>query len=316
MADCTHDPPMGNSTGPIETFLSLYDTPTRKIYERILREWCEFLFQVDIALIDATPFVGLRFCAIYRQKPGHRSNTRSEKTVRKAMVTLRHFYNFLQDGDRDAVNPFQKVVKGLPRGTEPCRRENPAIPFDKIRRLIEFPSMDDLTNRGARNTAILAALYGGGLRIREALALRLSDLRESAEGTFFVHLEKTKAGIAANQVIAPDCVGYIQSYLAIRITEGAEPHAILFTGYDDAIPNGKVIDARAFLRRFKRWCRECKIKATLHSMRSSAITKLLSDGLTYREVQEFSRHASIQMVEVYDKRVFEIDNATAKKLKL
>jgi integrase len=41
--------------------------------------------------------------------------------------------------------------------------------------------------------------------------------------------------------------------------------------------------------------------------RATAITKLLADGIPHRQVQEFSRHASIQMVEWYDKRRFSVD---------
>ena len=51
-----------------------------------------------------------------------------------------------------------------------------------------------------------------------------------------------------------------------------------------------------------------------HSARATAITKLLSDGFSHREVQEFSRHASIQMVEVYDKRRISIDDNPASDL--
>jgi integrase len=52
-----------------------------------------------------------------------------------------------------------------------------------------------------------------------------------------------------------------------------------------------------------------------HSARATAITKLLSDGMSYREVQEFSRHSSIQMVEHYDKRTWAIDKSPSKSLR-
>ena len=44
-----------------------------------------------------------------------------------------------------------------------------------------------------------------------------------------------------------------------------------------------------------------------HSARATAITRLLAEGIPHREVQEFSRHASIQMVELYDKRRIGVD---------
>jgi integrase len=54
--------------------------------------------------------------------------------------------------------------------------------------------------------------------------------------------------------------------------------------------------------------------ATPHSARATAITKLLADGIPHREVQEFSRHSSIQMVEWYDKRRFSVEQSPAKEL--
>ena len=60
---------------------------------------------------------------------------------------------------------------------------------------------------------------------------------------------------------------------------------------------------------FKHYCQVvgAGTHATPHSARATAITKLLADGIPHRQVQEFSRHASIQMVEWYDKRRFSVD---------
>jgi integrase len=52
-----------------------------------------------------------------------------------------------------------------------------------------------------------------------------------------------------------------------------------------------------------------------HSARATAITKLLADGLPHRLVQEFSRHSSIQMVELYDKRRVGVEDNPGAKLK-
>jgi hypothetical protein len=46
----------------------------------------------------------------------------------------------------------------------------------------------------------------------------------------------------------------------------------------------------------------------------TAISKLLSDGISHREVQEFSRHSSVQMVELYDKRRIGVEDNPGKKL--
>ena len=51
-----------------------------------------------------------------------------------------------------------------------------------------------------------------------------------------------------------------------------------------------------------------------HCARVTAITQLLKQGMNHREVQELSRHASVAMVERYDRRRFEIEESPSKKL--
>ena len=51
-----------------------------------------------------------------------------------------------------------------------------------------------------------------------------------------------------------------------------------------------------------------------HSARATGITKMLEQGIPHRQVQEFSRHSSVRMVELYDKRRIQIDHNPAKVL--
>ncbi|MCS6894414.1 MAG: site-specific integrase, partial [Deltaproteobacteria bacterium] len=52
-----------------------------------------------------------------------------------------------------------------------------------------------------------------------------------------------------------------------------------------------------------------------HSARATSITRLLAEGYDFRSVQAFSRHSSIAMVELYDKRRLTIEQNPALKLK-
>jgi integrase len=69
-------------------------------------------------------------------------------------------------------------------------------------------------------------------------------------------------------------------------------------------------------RLFKHYCEKAGATQFLtpHSARATAITKLLADGIPHREVQEFSRHSSIQMVELYDKRRLTVEENPGKEL--
>ncbi len=69
-------------------------------------------------------------------------------------------------------------------------------------------------------------------------------------------------------------------------------------------------------RLFKDYLRRFKLNPNYspHCARVTAITQLLKQGMNHREVQELSRHASVSMVERYDRRRFEIEESPSKKL--
>jgi len=89
-----------------------------------------------------------------------------------------------------------------------------------------------------------------------------------------------------------------------------------FTGRAGATVTSKPMSDTGLYLLFKQYCMAAGAGsfATPHSARATAITKLLADGIPHREVQEFSRHSSIQMVEWYDKRRFDVEQSPAKGL--
>jgi integrase len=89
-----------------------------------------------------------------------------------------------------------------------------------------------------------------------------------------------------------------------------------FTGKGGQTITTKPMSDTGLYLLFKQYCMAAGagMHATPHSARATAITKLLADGIPHREVQEFSRHSSIQMVEWYDKRRFSVEESPAKEL--
>lgn len=151
------------------------------------------------------------------------------------------------------------------------------------------------------------------------LALTISDVVIPATGTAYLHLAETKAGHAAEQVLPDWCAAELAAYLKHRRQETKSGDAPLLTHYRGIgqQPTNKPIPDRTARRLFKKLLGETGIGASFspHAARATAITKLLSDQMPYRAVQEFSRHATVQMVEKYDKRAFGRENAPGRGLK-
>jgi len=192
------------------------------------------------------------------------------------------------------------------------------VPFEKVLEIVNSP--DGESPKGRRDRAALALLFGGGLRRGEVVRLRIGDLRVSSSGTPFVRLRSTKAKRDADQAL-PDWAAEIVGNLAAeRRREGAAEGDYLlisYTGTGGTTPTNRPLSDNGLYRLFREYCLRAGAGAFLtpHSARATAITKLLTDGYSHREVQEFSRHSSVTMVEVYDKRRLTIDDNPGKKLR-
>jgi integrase len=103
-----------------------------------------------------------------------------------------------------------------------------------------------------------------------------------------------------------------------RVQQGARSGDYLFIsfrGRGGRVPTDRPISPDGIYQLFKRYCAAVGAEhASPHSARATAITKLLADGVSFREVQEFSRHSSVQMVEVYDKRRIAVDENPGRTL--
>jgi site-specific recombinase XerD len=243
----------------------------------------------------------------------------SNATIHKKFAALRRMYRMLIASDLGVrQNPFE--ADRVPAPTKEAGRKRPTemVNFELVMEIINLP--DDSTPKGLRDRAILALLFGGGLRRSEVLSLRIGDVRRTPEGTPFVYLRSTKAKRDVSQGIPDWTADALERLVAHRRqSAGARDHDHLFVGFTGQggkkETNTPLSETSLYLL-FKGYCARAGVEdyVTPHSARATAITKLLSDGLSHREVQEFSRHASIQMVEWYDKRRFDIEQSPARRL--
>jgi integrase/recombinase XerD len=243
----------------------------------------------------------------------------SNATIHKKFAALRRMYRMLIASDLGVrQNPFE--VDRVPAPPKEAGRKRPTemVNFELVSEIINLPDVN--TAKGLRDRAILTLLFGGGLRRSEVLSLRIGDVRRTAEGTPFVYLRHTKAKRDASQGIPDWTAEALEKLIAHRRQNaGACDHDHLFVGFTGQggkkETNTPLSETSLYLL-FKGYCSRAGVEdyVTPHSARATAITKLLSDGLSHREVQEFSRHASVQMVEWYDKRRFDVEQSPARKL--
>lgn len=339
----------------ITAFLSLKTPNTRKTYTGIIAEWCSFLgTQVGTEeaarkILAASDLHAMAYRRWLESRPGEKpralrkikgspsrevtlrkrssnseqkksglEDTQSNATISKKFAALRRIYRMLIAADLGVLeNPFD--VDKVPPPAKEAGRKRPTemVSFDRVMDIIYSPPEE--TEKGIRDRAILASLFGGGIRRSELINLRIDDVRRTHKGTLYLYLRNTKGKKDAEQALPAWAADLVDRHLAIRKAAGAGPADFLFTGYigqAGITATSEPISESGVYHLFRKYCSLGGGGSFLtpHSARATAITKLLEDGLSHREVQEFSRHASVQMVEVYDKRRYGIEQNPAKGL--
>ena len=215
-----------------------------------------------------------------------RSDGISKRTQARLLSSLRSFFDWMiLDGERKE-NPCDKVEhpklgRYLPE----------VLSVEEVEAIIE--SVDTTAATGLRDRAILEVLYGCGLRVSEAVTLKVSDIFFQ-EGFVRVIGKGDKQRVVPLGEMASDAVS---AYLASR----PEP-------YDDATGEvlflnrfGKPLSRVSVFTMVKRQAMLAGVRKEIspHTFRHSFATHMIENGADLRVVQEMLGHESILTTEIY-----------------
>ena len=160
----------------------------------------------------------------------------------------------------------------------------------------------------ARDAAVLALLYGSGLRISEALGLRRSEMPAPGRGDA---ITVTGKGNKQRMVpVLPRVLRAVADYLALCPYD-LPADGPLFVGAKGGSLSPRIVQlAMARLR----GALGLPDSATPHALRHSFATHLLSRGGDLRAIQELLGHASLSTTQIYTavdaERLLEVYRAT------
>ncbi|MEX2319179.1 MAG: tyrosine recombinase XerC [Bauldia sp.] len=217
-----------------------------------------------------------------------RNDGAGSRTVARGIAGLRSLIRFLEkDGSvngaaiRAIRPPRQKKTLPKPLGV--------VAAYDVV--AIEN-SLEDEPWIAARNTAVLALLYGAGLRISEALGLRRSEAPLADGDALRI---RGKGGKERIVPVLPAVSAAIAAYLkACPFSPG--PNAPLFLG-----ARGGPLNPRLVQRAMEKLRSALGLPdtATPHALRHSFATHLLANGGDLRSIQELLGHASLSTTQIY-----------------
>jgi integrase/recombinase XerC len=143
----------------------------------------------------------------------------------------------------------------------------------------------------ARDTAVLALLYGSGLRISEALSLRRTDLSSSGD----VAVVTGKGGKTRMVPLLPQVLDLINTYASLCPYDLPADQP-LFVGAKGGPLSPRIV--QLVMERL-RGLLGLPDSATPHALRHSFATHLLARGGDLRAIQELLGHASLSTTQIY-----------------
>jgi len=162
--------------------------------------------------------------------------------------------------------------------------------MQEMERLLEAPKSPRF--KDVRNKAILELLYSSGLRVSEAIGLKIHQV--DLEGCYLrVIGKRDRERIVPFGTRAREA---IQTYLALRTVKFPKNTEHLFLGI-----HGQPLDRSNVFDQVRTYARRAGIMRPVspHVMRHSFATHLLNGGADLRAIQEMLGHSQISTTGIY-----------------
>jgi integrase/recombinase XerC len=264
---------------------------TVEAYERDVRQFLGFLREHLGGRVTLAALTRLAPQDVRAFMAARRAEGVGGRSLMRLLAGARSFARFLERDGKGRVGALNavrtpKIGKTLPK----------PIAISAAKRLIETELREGEERAPwvlARDAAVLALLYGSGLRISEALSLARNDVPEPGRGDTI-----TVTGKGNKQRMVPvlaQVLKLIADYVALCPYDLAAGTA-LFVGAKGGRLSPRIVQ---FAMARLRGALGLPESATPHALRHSFATHLLARGGDLRAIQELLGHASLSTTQIY-----------------
>ncbi len=264
---------------------------TLEAYGRDLRQCLAFLSEHWGARVTLARFAGLEATDVRAFMAMRRADDISSRSLMRSLAGLRSFGRFLEREGKGKVGALSairapKVGKSLPKPIHVAAAK-------RLTDADERAGEERETWVLVRDAAVMALLYGSGLRISEALSLKRRDVPLPGAGDV---LTVTGKGNKTRMVpVLQNVLQLIADYVAI-CPHHLPPEGPIFVGTRGGPLNARIIQLTMARLRGALGLPD---SATPHALRHSFATHLLSRGGDLRAIQELLGHSSLSTTQVY-----------------
>lgn len=273
-----------------------YSNNTIMLYERVLNKFREYSldFQDEIEFKEIKSAYILNFLGYLETKSKNINKKLSKKTKLTYLRVITSFFTFINENNEDLFE-FSFNFSKLNTRNEKREEKLEYLNDDEIQRLINVLEIqkikkDDYTS--FRNAFLIKLMLYAGLRISEALRVRLCDFSEDEEDMLKIRIFAK----GAKEQFAYTKKDYIDDELDYFKEHLKEQDYIMQTN------TGKLLNrSNAFIIVNRIYAKALINKKGLHLLRHSLAMKLTSQNINLVVIQKILRHASMQTTTIYAK---------------
>lgn len=261
-----------------------YSLHTLEAYGRDIHEFTDFLTQEAISSYEEVDYLIIRnfLGKLYDE-------SLQSSTIARKLSSLRSFYDYLLKHQHVKDNPF--VLAKAPK----LEKKNPDFLFyEEIDDLLEH--IDESTDLGLRNRAMIELMYASGLRASEVVGMKLEDIDRSRMVISILGKGKKERYVPFHD-LALECLNrYLDEARPSLMVNAKEKHHFVFVN-----KNGNPLTTRGLRDILDRMALKAGIGRRLHphTIRHTFATHLLDQGAELRFVQEMLGHSNLSTTQIY-----------------
>jgi len=267
-----------------------------KLTIRDYRHYLEVFADWHLAALGARTMGSLDLATVRRyrvflaNREDAKGMTLKRVTQNYYVIALRSFLRFLIKNDHKTLEPSKiDLPKTESRSLKFLEREQ----IDRLVTLIDTSKED-----GIRDRAIFELLFSTGLRVSELVGLNHNQINLDRREFGVVG----KGGRARVVFVSDRAEEWVTRYLKER-KDNFKPLFIRYSGKVIEENNGEKmrLTARSIERIVKKYVKQARlpVDATVHTLRHSFATDLLTNGADIRSVQEMLGHKNIATTQIY-----------------
>ena len=215
-----------------------------------------------------------------------------DTSIRRKIITLKNFYNYLIDNEIIDTSPFKKLKIRFKQE----RKLPKTLTVHEISKILKCFDIDISTlspfalKEYVRNAALIDLLVSTGIRIGEAATITLNDII-APEHTILIHGKGRKQRL----IYISSPVTWERLKNLIKERKKSNNNFLFVNRYGNPITIHGIEDI------YKKYAKKAQInvKSTPHYLRHTFATNLLANGADLRSVQEILGHASVATTQIY-----------------